>query len=171
VRPLREGGTGSRSDRDVQPDFLPDRYEPGAHNGPGLAGLLAAVRFLEETGTEAIAARKREIARRWLEGFARIPGCRVDGPADPARRVPIFPVTFRGADPARVAASLDEGFGVKVRAGLHCAPLAHRTFGTFDSGGSVRFSPGFFTTDAELVHTFEALDRVLGRVSISGVAR
>jgi cysteine desulfurase/selenocysteine lyase len=169
VRPLREGGTGSRSDLAVQPDFLPDRYEPGAHNGPGLAGLLAAARFVEAAGVEAISARKREITRRFLDGFARIPGCRVHGPAGPAARVPIFAASFEGADPARIASALDEQAGVKVRAGLHCAPLAHRTFGTFDSGGSVRFSPGSFTTDAEVVHTFEAVDRILGRAAISSV--
>jgi cysteine desulfurase family protein len=171
VRPLREGGTGSRSDLAIQPDFLPDRFEPGAHNGPGLAGLLAAARFLEETGIAAIAARRREIARSFLDGFGRIRGCRVHGPADEARRVPIFSVAFGGVTAAAVAEALDARFDVKVRAGLHCAPLAHRTFGSFESGGSVRFSPGFFTTDAEAVHTFEALDRILGQVAISNAAR
>jgi cysteine desulfurase family protein len=172
LSPLREGGTGSRSDLAVQPDFLPDRFEPGAHNGPGLAGLLAAVKFLEATGVPAIAARKREIARGFLDVFARIPGCRVHGPRDVGRRVPIFSVTFEGADPGRVAAALDDGYEIKVRAGLHCAPFAHRTFGTFESGGSVRFSPGFFTTDDEIARTAEALEQVLGRVSAaSGMGR
>jgi cysteine desulfurase family protein len=171
LRPLREGGTGSRSDLAVQPDVLPDRFEPGAHNGPGLAGLLAAVTFLETIGIEAVAARKREISRKLLDGFAKIPGCRVHGPADPARRVPIFSVSFDGIDPAKVASALDERFEIKVRAGLHCAPLAHRAFGTSERGGAVRFSPGFFTTDEELVHTLDALDRIFGRVSAaSGMA-
>jgi cysteine desulfurase / selenocysteine lyase len=169
LRPLREGGTGSRSDLAIQPDFLPDRYEPGAHNGPGLAGLPAAVRYLEDTGIDAIAARKREITRRFLDGFARLPGCRVHGPADPARRVPIFSVTFLEKDPARVATALDERFDIKVRAGLHCAPLAHETFGTLE-GGSVRFSPGSFTTDAEVAGTFAALQQ-LASPAFSGVGR
>jgi cysteine desulfurase family protein len=164
-RPLREGGTGSRSDLAVQPDFLPDRYEPGAHNGPGLAGLLAAAAFLEETGIEVVAARKREISRRFLDGFAGFPGCRVHGPSDPARRVPIFSATFEGRDPVAIGAALDERYGIKVRAGLHCAPLAHETFGTFASGGSLRLSPGLFTTDAEIIHTFEALREILGRTA------
>jgi selenocysteine lyase/cysteine desulfurase len=167
VVPLREGGTGSRSDLAVQPDFLPDRYEPGAHNGPGLAGLLAAAKFLERTGVAAVAERKRELSRRFLDGFARHPDCRVPGPEDPSLRIPIFSVSFERRDPARIAAELDDRFAIKVRAGLHCAPLAHRTFGTFESGGSLRFSPGFFTTDAEVVHTFDALDRILQRLPAS----
>jgi cysteine desulfurase family protein len=168
LRPLREGGTGSRSDLAVQPDFLPDRFEPGAHNGPGLAGLLAAVRFLEETGIERIAARKRAISRVFLDGIRRLPGCRLHGPADEARRVPIFALTFEGAGAAALAAALDERHGIKVRAGLHCAPLAHQVFGTFDSGGSLRVSPGFFTTDAEAAHAVEAIREVLDEVLISG---
>jgi cysteine desulfurase family protein len=169
-RPLREGGTGSRSDLAVQPDFLPDRYEPGAHNGPGLAGLLAAVRFIEEMGLLAIVTRKREISQRFFDGLARLPGCRVHGPPRPDRRVPIFSASFAGIDAAKVAAALDERFGIKVRAGLHCAPLAHRTFGTFDSGGTVRISPGLFTADSDVVHTLEALEQIVGRVSaVSGL--
>jgi cysteine desulfurase family protein len=165
VRPLREGGTGSRSDLAVQPDFLPDRFEPGAHNGPGLAGLRAAVAYVERRGVAAIAERKRRISRKFLERFAAIPGCRVQGPREPERRVPIFSVTFAGADGGRLAAALDQEFEIKVRWGLHCAPLAHQVFGTFASGGTIRFSPGLFTTDADIVHTFAALDRILGQVS------
>ncbi len=159
---VREGGTGSRSDLAEQPDFLPDRYEPGAHNGPGLAGLLAAVRFIESAGIETIAGRKRDLTRRMLDGFARLPGCRVLGTLDAERRIPIFSVVFADVAGATLAASLDDRFGIKVRSGLHCAPFAHATFGTAATGGAVRFSPGLFTSDAEIAKLFGALDMLLG---------
>jgi cysteine desulfurase/selenocysteine lyase len=161
LRPIREGGTGSRSDLATQPEFLPDRFEPGAHNGPGLAGLLAAVRYLTAAGVAAVATRKRDVSRRLLDGFAKVPGCRVLGPADPDRRVPIFSATFDGVAPAALATALDDRFSVKVRAGLHCAPFAHAVFGTAATGGAVRFSPGLFTADAELDRTFDALRTAL----------
>ncbi|HYC77963.1 MAG TPA: aminotransferase class V-fold PLP-dependent enzyme [Planctomycetota bacterium] len=167
---VREGGTGSRSDLAVQPDELPDRYEPGAHNGPGLAGLLAAVRFVEAAGVEAIVRRRRDLTARLLAGFRALGRCRVLGPADPDRRLPIVSVVFDGVDGARLARLLDDRFEIKVRAGLHCAPFAHRAFGTEACGGAVRFAPGLFTADAEIDRLFLAL-RALRAELEKGFAR
>jgi cysteine desulfurase family protein len=167
---VREGGTGSRSDLAVQPDFLPDRYEPGAHNGPGLAGLRAAVRFVEGVGVAEIARRKREISGRMIAGFAALQGCRVLGPADPARRIPIFSVVCEDVAAADLATLLDDRFNIKVRAGLHCAPFAHAAFGTAAQGGATRFSPGLFTGDAELEKLFGALRISLGELRRGGGA-
>ncbi len=159
IAPLREGGTGSRSDLAIQPDFLPDRFEPGAHNGPGLAGLLAAARFVAQTGIQRIAERKAAITERLVAGMLGIRGASILGRAPAAERVPIVSVRFADVDHAKLAAELDRLYDVKVRFGLHCAPLAHRAFGTAACGGAIRFSPGWFTTDAEI-------DRVLRAVHV-----
>lgn len=162
LRPLREGGTGSRSDQPYQPEELPDRFEPGAHNGPGLAGLLAAVRWFERTGADHVFARHRELSERLFAVLAGIPGAVVPGPASSASRIPIHAAVFPGRDPLEVAVALDRRHDVKVRGGFHCAPLAHRRFETAAAGGAVRFAPGWFTTDADLERLDAALRDVIG---------
>jgi cysteine desulfurase / selenocysteine lyase len=161
VAPLREGGTGSRSDSPRQPDFLPDRLEPGAHNGPGLAGLAAALRFVESAGVARIEARKRELSRRLVDGLRALPSARLLGPTDPSRRISVVSVAFDGVTPERLASALDERYAIKARAGFHCAPFAHERFGTTSQGGAVRFSPGPFTSDAELDRLFNGLRALL----------
>ncbi len=165
LRPLRQGGTGSRSDLAIQPDFLPDRFEPGAHNGPGLAGLLAAAQFVEATGVATIAAHKARLSAQLLAGFAALPAARVLGSLAPERRIPIVSVRFDGADHAHLARQLDLALGAKVRWGLHCAPFAHRAFSTYESGGAIRFSAGWFTNDRELERVFSWLAFATGAAS------
>ncbi len=162
IEPLREGGTGSRSEEPVQPRFLPDLHEAGSHNGPGIAGLLAGVRFLLGTGVAAIHARKRAITERLLDGFLDTPGLLVYGPADPERRLPVFSLNFGEAGPERAARLLEDRWGLRTRPGLHCAPFAHRTLGTL-STGTVRLSPSFFTTDAEVERTLAAVRELATR--------
>lgn len=157
---FREGGTGSRSDLAEQPDFLPDRFEPGAHNGPGLAGLLAAVRFVSEAGVAAVAARKRDLLRRLLDGCARLDGCRVLGPRTTEGRIAIVSVVCDGVDVGRLADALDRRFAIKARAGLHCAPFAHRAFGS-PASGALRLSPGPFTSDGEIDKACDALKTLI----------
>ena len=122
------------------------------------------MRFVETAGVANIAGRKRDLSRRMLDGFAKIPGCRVLGTLDAARRIPIFSVVFADVAGQTLAAALDDRFGIKVRSGLHCAPFAHATFGTAGTGGAVRFSPGLFTSDAEIAKVFGALDMLLGEM-------
>lgn len=159
LRPLREGGTGSKSEDAVQPPFLPDRYEAGSHNLLGIAGLLGALEFIGRMGIESIAAHKRMLIARFLEGFAAIPGIVLHGPRDPARKVAVFSISVPGADPLAFGRRLDDEAGVKVRSGLHCAPFAHRTLGTWP-GGTVRFSPGFFTTAGDVDAALDAVRRL-----------
>jgi len=153
---VREGGTGSRSEEPAQPTLLPDRYEPGSHNLLGLAGLLAAARALDVIGLEAVAAHKRQLSERFLEGAARIPGLAVHGPVDPASRVAVWSVTVEGVDVMEAGRRLDLEHGIKVRSGLHCAPLAHRTLGTFETG-TVRLSAGWYTSAEDVDRSLQAL--------------
>jgi cysteine desulfurase family protein len=156
IRPLCRGGTGSNSELEEQPEFYPDRLESGTHNAVGLAGLLAGVEFVRDTGVEAIAAHERSLASRLLEGLAALPGIRLFGPPAGNERTSIVSFTISGMAPSEVGFLLDEAFGVLTRVGLHCAPGAHRTIGTFPEG-TVRLSPGWFTTPEQIARVIEAV--------------
>ncbi|MCZ7574248.1 MAG: aminotransferase class V-fold PLP-dependent enzyme [Ardenticatenaceae bacterium] len=149
LQPLMRGGTGSDSALEFQPDFMPDIYESGTLNVAGLAGLAAGVRFLCEIGIESVAAHERELVARFLAGAAEIPGLSLYGPEDPAQRCGVVSFNIAGLVPSEVSTILDRPFGIMSRPGLHCAPSAHRTLGTFPTG-TVRFSVGWFNTSAEI---------------------
>ncbi len=157
LRSYRQGGTGSRSDEDRQPDSLPDKYESGNHNAPGLVGLHAALGWLQERGVVELRRRASELTERLREGLARTSGVTVFGPSDPALRTGVVSMTVDGFDPRELAVILDENFGVEVRAGFHCAPRAHQALGTADLGGTVRFSPGPFTTEDDIDRAIAAI--------------
>jgi len=139
--PLIHGGTGSRSEQDVQPGFLPDVYEAGTQNLPGIAGLAAALAVLEEAGYAAQRIREEEISQRFLEGLRAFPRVRVLGPAEPRDRVAVFGLDLGDLDPGTAALRLEREHGILGRAGLQCAPWAHRALGTFP-GGTLRLSFG-----------------------------
>ncbi|MCS7178666.1 MAG: aminotransferase class V-fold PLP-dependent enzyme [Anaerolineae bacterium] len=158
-RPLIRGGTGSRSEREEQPDFLPDRYESGTPNGVGLAGLAAGVRWVLEQGVEAIRAREVEFNQYLSDGLRGIPNVIVYGPPDARLRTAIVSFNIAGMEPSEVGRRLDEEYGILCRAGLHCAPAAHRTIGTFPSG-TVRFSLGAFSTREDVEAALHAVARL-----------
>lgn len=148
--PLVEGGTGSRSDSEEQPDFLPDRFESGTLPLPAIIGLGQALRVLEEDGGGY--RREMELTARFLNGLREIPGAAVAGISDPARfseRLGVVSVDFSPLDNAMVAFELEQTAGVMTRVGLHCAPRAHQTLGTFPQG-TVRFSFGPENTPEEV---------------------
>lgn len=147
--PLFRGGTGSNSELEEQPEFWPDRFESGTQNAFGIAGLLAGVSFIRETGLATIRAREEALTQRLLDGLRAIGGITLYGPESAAERSPIVSATFAGLVPSEAGFLLEEGFGVLTRTGLHCAPAAHRTLGTWPQG-TVRFAPGFFTTEEEI---------------------
>lgn len=159
---FRQGGTGTRSEDDVQPETLPDKYESGNHNGPGLVGLEAAVSWLLARGVPSIHQEAQTLVRQLLEGLSEIPRVRIFGPASEQERVAVVSVAIEGADCQQVAAILDQSFGVETRAGLHCAPGAHRAVGSFDLGGTVRLSVGPFTTADDVSTAIEALRQIAG---------
>jgi len=147
--PLVRGGTGSRSEEQIQPDFLPDKYEAGTMNVPGLAGLAAGIRWVQERGVAAIQAHERALTQRLIDGLRAIAGVTVYGTHDAARQTAVVSCTIDGADVGMVGLRLDDDYGILCRVGLHCAPLAHRTIGTFPEG-TIRLSPGATTTLVEI---------------------
>ncbi len=158
--PLVRGGTGSASDREEQPDLLPDRYESGTVNLPGLAGLLAALQWLEAAGVEQVRRREAALADHLVRGLGALPGVRVVGPGPGAERAPVVSITVPGRDLGELALELDRR-DIAVRVGLHCAPAAHRSLGTLAAGGTLRFAPGCFTTEADLDTALAALEALL----------
>jgi len=159
IRPLLAGGTGSSSDQDLQPDGFPEGFEAGTHNLPGIAGLGAAVAFVRETGVQRIGSHERNLAEYLREKLALVPGMRLYGPVDPLRRTGVLSLTAHGMDPSELAFFLDKRYGIAVRSGLHCAPHAHRTIGTWPAG-TLRVSPGWFSTMQEMDCLYEALTAI-----------
>jgi cysteine desulfurase family protein len=147
---FRQGGTGSQSEQDRQPATLPDKYESGNHNVPGLAGLGAALEFLQRRGLAALREHQQELTLQLLRGLEKIPGVRVFGPRDPKLQVGVVSCRIADLDPQEAAAALDSAFQIQVRSGLHCAPLMHQALGTLDSGGTVRFSFGPMNTHQQV---------------------
>lgn len=160
VRPLAWGGTGGDSDSEGMPDRLPDRLEAGSQNGPGLAGLLAGVRWVLRSGPDALHRREAQLKTALLARCRAVPGLRVCSPAAPDG-VGIVCVTHDRLDPAELARRLDREHGVLTRAGLHCAPEAHRALGT-ERTGAVRMSLGWATNEADVDRAGDALMQVCG---------
>ncbi|MGA2081701.1 MAG: aminotransferase class V-fold PLP-dependent enzyme [Holophaga sp.] len=158
--PLLRGGTGSASEREEQPEFMPDRFEAGTANLPGLAGLLTAARWLAATGLEEVRRREAAVTDRLVRGLRALPGVAVPGPGPGAERAPVVSITVAGRDLGELALELDRR-DVAVRVGLHCAPAAHRSLGTFAAGGTLRLSPGVFTTGAEVDAALATLEALL----------
>ena len=159
VRTLLEGGTGSISIQQEMPDFLPDRLEAGTHNMPGIAGLLAGVRFVRQLGPEAICAGERQLTFQAAEGLRRLPGLQVFALPDLAAQAGVLSIVPEHMDAEALGAALADR-GIAVRAGLHCAPLAHRTAGTLDTG-TVRLSFSHWNTREEVSRFLVAMGEIL----------
>ena len=149
LRPIVTGGTGSASDLELQPMYMPDRFESGTPNLPGIYGLAAAVSFILRTGTAALQAHETALTARLLAQLLEIPHICLAGPWELANRVGVVSVDFQKVDNAEAAFRLEDAYGILTRCGLHCAPAAHKTLGTFPQG-TVRFSFGWFTTPEEI---------------------
>lgn len=158
--PLIQGGTGSESVRQEMPDFLPDRAEPGTHNIPGIAGLREGLRFVRRLGPETIARRESRLLRQLGEGLARLPGVECFYAPEGEHQAGVLSFRLPGRDCEEVGETLaDRGFA--LRAGLHCAPLAHETAGTLDTG-TVRASLSAFSREWEVerfLQTVRAMTR------------
>lgn len=143
---FRQGGTGSQSEDDRQPTSLPDKFESGNHNAPGLVGLEAGLSFLQERTVAEIRRHELELTERFLEGLRDLPSFRVYGETESDNRVGVVSIAHPDFEPQVLAALLDEHFDIQTRAGLHCAPKIHERLGTLAGGGTVRFSFGPFNT-------------------------
>jgi cysteine desulfurase family protein len=160
LRPLMTGGTGSRSEFEGQPDFMPDKYESGTPNTIGLAGLEAGVSFVLAEGVEAIRSKEEYLTARFLAGITDLPGVTVYGPPDAASRTAVVSFSIAGVSPSAAALELDERYGILCRPGLHCAPAAHRTIGTFPEG-TIRFGFGYFNKEEEIDLALEAIRSIV----------
>jgi len=149
LSPLIAGGTGSASDSEYLPASLPDRFESGTMNLPGIYGWEAAMSFVLARGIDGLRAHELALTKRFLAGIRDIPGLRLCGPVETDRRVGVVSLDFVRRDNAAISFELEQRFGILVRCGLHCAPAAHRSLGTFP-GGTVRFSLGYANTEADV---------------------
>jgi cysteine desulfurase family protein len=159
LEPLIQGGTGSNSEQEVQPDFLPDKYESGTLNTVAIAGLGAGVDFIVRTGISEIREREKVLTQMLIEGMKEIEGIEIYGTEDIESRIAICSFNLKGRDPAHVGYLLDREFGIMCRVGLQCAPAAHRTIGTYPQG-TIRFSLGYFNHEEEIGAALDALGKI-----------
>ena len=158
--PYIAGGTGSQSDSLDMPDYLPDKYESGTMNLPGIIGLHAALSYLEETGIDAIHKKKMELTGYFLEQVRELPGVRIVGKQDCQERVAVVSLDFVNEDNAMVAFELEQQYGIMTRVGLHCAPMAHKVLHTYPQG-TVRFAFGYTNTEEEIDQCVAGIRNIL----------
>lgn len=160
LRSVRQGGTGTRSEVELQPESLPDKYESGNHNTPGLIGLSAALKWSLDPAQGESHSHEQALTEHLLQGLRSIPQLEIHGPQTAVGRVGVVSISVPGTDPQIVGTLLDQVAEVQVRSGLHCAPGAHRSLGTLNRGGTVRFSVGRFTTVEQLDAAIAALRQI-----------
>jgi cysteine desulfurase family protein len=159
IAPLIRGGTGSRSEKERQPEFLPDAFEGGTQNAVGIAGLGAGIDWILEKGVGAIREYEIQLTQQLIDELKMIPGVTVYSPSDARMNTGTVSFNISGLAPSEVGLSLDEDFDVLSRVGLHCAPAAHKTIGTYPSG-TIRFGLGIFNTSQEVEDAIQAVAKI-----------
>jgi selenocysteine lyase/cysteine desulfurase len=162
LTPVKQGGTGSRSELEEQPDFLPDLCESGTPNAVGIAGLLAGLDFVLREGVEKIRVHEIRLTQKLLQGLLAIPGVVLYGPLDARKQLSTVSFNIQGIEPSEVGLKLDEEFGILCRVGLHCSPASHRTIGTFPQG-TVRFGLSYLNREEEVEEALQAVGRIARR--------
>lgn len=157
--PLIAGGTGSQSDSLEQPDYLPDKYESGTMNLPGIIGLHAALTYLKDTGIETLCQKKMELTEYFLEKLETVSRVKVIGEQGIRNRTAVVSVNLEGIDNAVAAFELEQKYGIMTRVGLHCAPMAHRSLDTYPQG-TIRFAFGEWNTKEEIDVCIQALKEI-----------
>ena len=156
---LCEGGTGLYSEQEEQPVVLPNRYESGTVNSVGISGLGAGLKYIFSEGLERIRAHEQYLTDRLIAGLSHIPGVILYAAKDGSKQAPVVSFNLEGSAPGEVGAILDQAFDIKVRTGLHCAPAAHKTLGTFPLG-TIRLGVGYFNTVDDIDFTLEAIEKI-----------
>jgi cysteine desulfurase family protein len=159
IDPLIRGGTGSRSEEEYQPEFIPDKFESGTQNAVGLAGLIEGINFIRSEGIENIRQHEIDLISHLKEGLRMIPGVTLYAPRHSKDQTGTLSFNISGKSPSEVGFMLDNDFGILSRVGLHCAPAAHKTIGTFPTG-SVRFGLGIFNTHQEVDEAISAVKEI-----------
>ena len=157
--PLKRGCTGSHSEQEHQPEFLPDKYESGTPNTVGLAGLAEGVRFILSQTVTKVRDREETLTRLLIEGLESIPGVTIYGNGDARKQVAVVSFNIAGLSPSEVGLRLEEEFQIMCRVGLHCAPMAHKTIAAFPQG-TVRLSPSYFTSQEDMEVAIVAVSRI-----------
>ena len=163
---VREGGTGSVSEQPTQPQFLPDKYEPGSHNAMGIVGLSAAVKWVADRTVESLAAHDLDLVRTFIDGVQGLEGLTYYGPQGVKDRLGVFSVRIEGFDPHELSAVLEAHYGILTRSGIHCAPLCHEAIGTASCGGATRFSFGPFLNKQDVKYATDALAEIASTASV-----
>ena len=162
IEPILSGGTGSLSHTEEIPSFLPDRFEPGTMNLPGILGLRAGLLWLKEQGMDAIYAHELMLTRKFLDGLEQLEKkeiVKVIGTRDNHDRVGVVSIQTLKSELSHTAYMLDSKYGIMTRVGLHCAPSAHHTLGTYPTG-TIRFSFGYANTPEDVDQTLSALEEI-----------
>lgn len=157
---MRQGGTGSQSELLLQPEQVPDKYESGTQNTPGLAGLGAGVKYILEHGQEAIREKEAYLTNRLIQELSKLHSVTIYGPPAGDNRSGVVSINIKGMDAMDMTLILDNVFDIAVRSGLHCAPDAHATLGTLRSGGTLRISIGAFNTETDIDACVDALSAI-----------
>jgi len=159
IEPLIRGGTGSRSEEEFQPEFIPDKFESGTQNAVGLAGLIEGVKFIQQEGIKTIRKHEIDLISHLKEGLNEITGVVLYAPRHSEDQTATLSFNISGKSPSEVGLILDDDFGILSRVGLHCAPAAHKTIGTFPTG-SVRFGLGIFNSHREVDDAINAVKKI-----------
>lgn len=160
LEPVIAGGTGSHSDLPGMPDTLPERYEAGTLNTAGIAGLGAGIDFIFGEGLKRIREHELKLTKRFIEGAGKVPGLKIYGPAGIDCRAPVVSFRIEGRKSTEIGGILDRNYGIECRAGLHCAPDAHHTLGTFEQK-LVRFGFSYFNTEEEVDRAIACLEEIV----------
>ncbi|MBU5592397.1 aminotransferase class V-fold PLP-dependent enzyme [Clostridium sp. MSJ-4] len=158
--PFITGGTGSLSSSIYQPDFLPDKYESGTMNTPGIIGLLAGIQYIKSQGMDYIKNKEEELCDLFLNNLLNMDNVKLYGLTTAKHRTAVISANFENKDSSEISYLLDSQFGIMTRTGLHCAPLAHKTIGTYPEG-TLRFSIGPFNDERDILYTIDSLNKVL----------
>lgn len=156
---LKEGGTGSKSEDLLQPNLLPDKYESGTHNTPGIVGLNEGVKFIFEQGIDNIREHEEKLCEYMLSELQKVPNIIIYGPMDSKKRAAVISINIENMDSGEITFLLDSEHDIATRSGIHCSPLAHQTLGTLEQG-AVRFSLGYFNTKEDIDKAIQALIKI-----------
>lgn len=163
VAPLIEGGTGSLSDKEVQPSYMPDKFEGGTPNVIGILSINASLKFILNTKIEKIHKHEMDLCRLFMNGLNKIPGLQIVGyndTKDLSKRLSTVSISVGDKDMGEISHILSRDYGISTRCGMHCAPSAHKTIGTFPDG-TIRFSIGYFNTKEDIEYTLNALKEII----------
>jgi len=160
IAPLIHGGTGSNSNKDIQPDFYPDSLEAGTKNTVGIVGLKAGMQFVQKKGMQNIRKSVGGLCSYFIDQLKKNDRIIVYGPNSNEDRLPVVSINIKAMSSSDLAYILDKEFGIMIRVGLHCSPLAHKTNGTFPDG-TARFSLGCFNTKQEIDYTIDAINQLI----------